>query len=238
MSFGEDVAEGDPERLRGDEDATVDFLAHLAGDGPALELAIGTGRIALPLTERGIRVDGIDFSEAMVSRMRRRPGGDAVNVTMGDFADVGVAGAYRLIYVVFNTLFNLLTQEDQIRCFENVRAHLTEGGSFVVEGYNPAYLHRREGQGHVDAEAVEVNHVWLEVDRHDPASQTLDECHVLLSERGVRVFPIVQRYIWPSEMDLMAKMAGLRLMERWSDWTRRPFAAESRNVISVYGLGS
>jgi SAM-dependent methyltransferase len=236
MSFGEDVALGDAaDDLRGDEDATVAFLAVFAGDGPALELAIGAGRIALPLAARGIRVDGIDFSPHMVGAMRRRPGGTEIDVTMGDFADVGVPGTYRLIYLVFNTLFNLLSQDDQVRCFRNVASHLMPDGVFVVEGFNPAYLHRRNVNVHVRPEAVEVDHVWLETDHHHPETQTLDECHVLLSPRGVRVYPIVQRYIWPSEMDLMARLAGLHLKERWDGWERRPYTSHTRNIVSVYG---
>jgi SAM-dependent methyltransferase len=235
MSFGEEVAKRDSGGLRGDEDAAVAFLEGLAGDGPALELAIGTGRIALPLASRGIRVDGIDFSAAMVAQLRKRPGGDRIEVTMGDFAEVAVLGQYRLIYVVFNTLFNLLTQDDQVRCFQNVASHLADHGSFVVEGYTPASLHRRPDHGSVGAKAVEVDHVLLEVDRHDPVTQTLEESHVLLSPRGVRVYPIVQRYAWPSELELMARLAGLRLTERWSSWDRRPVTANSRNIVSVYG---
>src|SRR5438067_12123974 len=140
-SFGEDVAENyDDLSPRGDTLATVAFLEQLAGGGPALELAIGTGRVALPLAARGMRVDGIDLSPAMVAQLRAKPGGDQISVTMGDFADVPVQGAYRLVFVVFNTLFNLLTQDDQVRCFENVAAHLTEDGEFVVEASVPSYL--------------------------------------------------------------------------------------------------
>ena len=133
MSFGEDVARMCRDVQRGDENSAVAFLEQLAGSGPALELAIGTGRIALPLAARGIRVDGIDLSPAMVDQLRAQPGGDQLSVTIGDFADVPVTGAYRLIFVVWNTLFNLLTQEEQVRCFENVAAHLTDDGSFVIE---------------------------------------------------------------------------------------------------------
>ena len=141
MSFGREVAEGDPDRLRGDEDATVAFLRKLAGDGSALELAIGTGRIARPLAAQGVRVDGIDISPAMVEVLRKQPGGDGIAVTLGDFADVPVAGTYRLIYVVYNTIHNLLTQDDQVRCFQNVATHLMGDGSFVVEAGAHASLH-------------------------------------------------------------------------------------------------
>ena len=235
MSFGEEVAEGYGGAPGGDEVAAVAFLEELAGPGPALELAVGAGRIALPLAARGIRVDGVDFSPAMVAQLRARPGGDGVAVTMGDFADVPVTGTYRLIYVVWNTLFNLLTQEDQVRCFENVAAHLTDDGSFVVEAFHPGYLYRLRDHQYVDAEAVEVDEVRLDVARHDPVKQLLEESHVSLSREGVRVNPIVTRYAWPSELDLMARIAGLRLKERWAGWNREPFTAASRNVVSVYG---
>jgi len=207
MSFGKDVARMDRDFKRGDENAAVAFLAQLAGPGPALELGIGTGRIALPLAARGIRVDGVDISQAMVDQLRAKPGGDQISVTIGDLADVPVQGTYRLIFVVFNTLFNLLTQEDQVRCFENVAAHLADDGSFVVEAYVPAFLYRLRDDQYVDAEAIEVDEVRLDLLRHDPATQMLEESHVSLSQTGVRLNPVVQRYAWPSELDLMARIA-------------------------------
>src|SRR5213080_2890727 len=235
MSFGEAVAEIYDDIPRGDESAAVAFLEELAGDGPALELAIGTGRIALPLAARGIRVDGVDFSTAMVARLREKPGGGDISVTIGDFAEVPVAGAFRLIYVVFNTLFNLLTQEDQVRCFENVAAHLDEEGSFVVEAFVPTFLTRLRDDQYVDAEAIGVDEVRLDVGRHDPVTQRLDESHVWLTREGVRLFPIITRYAWPSELDLMARIAGLRLRERWGGWSREPFDSVSSTHVSVYG---
>jgi SAM-dependent methyltransferase len=235
MSFGEEVAETYRDIARGDEEAAVAFLAALAGGGPALELAIGAGRIALPLAARGIRVDGIDISPAMVAQLRSKPGGDAISVTMGDFADVPVTGNYRLIYVVWNTLFNLLSQEEQVRCFENVARRLTDGGSFVVEAYVPAFLYRLRDNQHVDAEAVLVDEVRLDVLRHDPAAQKIEESHVSLSNAGVRLDPVVQRYAWPSELDLMARIAGMRLANRWGGWKREPFDSASKLHVSVYG---
>ncbi len=200
MSFGKDVAEVyDDVAQRGDEMATVAFLEQLARGGPALELAIGSGRIALPLAARGIRVDGIDFSSAMVAKLRAKPGGDQIAVTMGDFADVAVPGTYRLIYVVFNTLFNLLTQDEQVRCFENVAAHLTNDGLFVVEALVPAFLYRLRDDQYVDAEAVEIEEVRLDVLRHDAAKQMIEESHVSISHVGVCLNPVVQRYAWPSD---------------------------------------
>ena len=235
MSFGEDVARLDRDFHRGDELAAVAFLEQLADQGPALELGIGTGRIALPLAASGIRVDGIDISPAMVDQLRTKPGGDQLAVTIGDFADVPVSGTYRLIFVVFNTLFNLLTQEDQVRCFENVASHLADDGSFVVEGLMPAHLYGLRNNQYVDAEAVEVDEVRLDVLRFDPATQMLEESHVSLSQAGVRLNPVVQRYASPGELDLMARLAGLHLKERWGGWDREPFNSSSSVHVSVYG---
>ena len=235
MSFGEEAAKTYDGEQRGDENAAVAFLEKLAGDGPALELAIGTGRIALPLAARGIRVDGVDISPAMVEQLRTKVGGEQISVTIGDFAEVPVPGTYRLIYVVFNTLFNLLTQEDQVRCFENVAAHLTDDGAFLIEAFRPDFLYRLRDHQYVDAEAVEVDEVRLDVARHDPVTQLLEESHVSLSREGVRLNPIVTRYAWPSELDLMARIAGLRLKERWGGWDRSPLTSTSGYVVSVYG---
>lgn len=234
MSFGEEVAGAYDDVPRGDEAAAVAFLEGLAGRGPVLELAIGTGRIALPLAARGVRVDGIDISPAMVEQLRAKPGGGQISVTIGDFADVPVQGTYRLIYVVFNTLFNLLSQEDQVRCFENVAAHLTDDGSFVIEAGSPASFYRLRDDQYVDAESIQVDAVRLDLLRHDPAKQMIDESHVSISGAGVRLNPIVQRYAWPAELDLMARIAGLRLKERWEGWNREPFTGK-HNVVSVYG---
>jgi len=235
MSFGEDVARTCRDVQRGDEVSAVAFLEQLAGAGPALELAIGTGRIALPLAARGIRVDGIDISTAMVDQLRAQPGGDQLSVTIGDFADVPVTGAYRLIFVVWNTFFNLLSQEDQVRCFENVAAHLTGDGSFVVEAFVPTFLYQLRNHQYVDAEAIEVDEVRLDLLRHNAATQRLEESHVTLSPAGIRLNPVVQRYAWPCELDLMARIAGLRLKERWGGWEREPFNSSSSAHVSVYG---
>jgi SAM-dependent methyltransferase len=235
MSFGEDVAEMYRDVQRGDELAAVAFLEQLAGRGPVLELAIGTGRIALPLAARGIRVDGVDISPAMIAQLRAKPGGGAIAVTVGNFADVPVPGTYRLIFVVWNTLFNLLTQEDQVRCFANVADHLTDDGAFVVEAFVPAFLYRLRNDQYVDAEAIRVDEVRLDVLRHDMATQMIEESHVSLGSAGVRLHPVVQRYAWPSELDLMARLAGLRLKSRWGSWNREPFNSTSSTHISVYG---
>lgn len=234
-SFGADTAAHYDDQPRGDEQEAVELLERLAAGGPALELAIGTGRIALPLAARGVRVDGVELSPPMVARLRAKPGGERLAVTVGDMADVPVEGRYRLVYVVFNSLFNLLTQDEQVRCFQNVAAHLADDGVFVVEAFVPAWLHRlRDGQ-YVDAERVGTDRVVLDVARHDPVAQLLDESHVRLSTAGIRIAPVVTRYAWPAELDLMARLAGLRLRHRWGGWRDEPFTADSRDHVSVYG---
>jgi SAM-dependent methyltransferase len=235
MSFGEEIAKLDLNVQRGDEAATVACLEQLAGPGPALELAIGTGRIAVPMAARGIRVDGIDISPAMVAQLRARPGGAQIPVTIADFAGVPVPGVYRLIYVVWNSLFNLLTQEDQVRCFENVAAHLTDDGVFVVEAFVPAFLYGLRNDQYVDTESIEVDEVRLDLLRHDRLTQIIEESHVSLSVTGVRLNPVVQRYAWPSELDLMGRIAGLRLKHRWGGWNREPYTSASSFHVSVYG---
>jgi SAM-dependent methyltransferase len=235
MSFGEDVAEMYRDVQRGDEMAAVAFLEQLAGQGPVLELGIGTGRIALPLADRGIRVDGIDISPAMIAQLRAKLSGDDISVTVGNFADVSVPDTYRLIFIVWNTLFNLLTQEDQVRCFQNVASHLTDGGSFVVEAYVPAFLYRLRNDQYVEAESIQVDEVRLDVLRHDMSTQMIEESHVSFSTAGVHLNPVVQRYSWPSELDLMARIAGLRLKHRWGGWNREPFNSGSSTHVSVYG---
>jgi len=232
-SFDDEAASRHEER--GDEDDAVALLHELAGPGPALELGIGTGRIALPLAARGIRVDGIDISPAMVERLKAKPGADRIAVHLGDFADVDVEDSYRLIFVVWNSFFNLLRQEEQVRCFENVAARLTEDGSFVVEAFVPSFLYRLPHDQRVETEAIEVDEVRIGVLRHDPVTQTLEQSHVSLSAAGVRLNPVVQRYVWPSELDLMARLAGLRLRHRWGGWNRESFGSSSAAHVSVYG---
>ena len=223
---------------RGDEEHAVAFLREWAGDGPALELGIGTGRIALPLAATGVRVDGIDISPHVVEQMRTKPGGDRIDVTMGDFADVAVEGTYRLIYCPGNSFFNLLTQDDEVRCFQNVAAHLTEDGAFVLETLVPDFLWRMEEQQYAQAQIIAVDSVVIDLLRHDPVHQVIEESHVWLSENGTRLNPVVQRYAWPAEMDLMARMAGLRLRERWCGWNRTPWRGKpmsnGERIVSVW----
>ncbi len=234
-SFGKRTAERYDEYLRGDEAETIDFLVEQARGGPVLELAIGTGRIGLPLCQRGLEVHGIELSRAMVDQLRKKPGGDAIPVTMGDYAEVAVDGTFRLIFVVFNTFYNLLTQEKQVRCFEQVARHLTEDGVFVIEAAMPTEMVCLRGMQYVDAEAVELDSVTFDVARFDIVTQTLDENHVTLSEQGITMAPIVTRFVWPSELDLMARIAGLRLHHRYGGWRGEPFDKTSWRYVAVYG---
>jgi SAM-dependent methyltransferase len=216
---------------------SIDMLAELAGPGPVLELAIGTGRLALPLTQRGIEVHGVDTSEAMVAKLREKPGGETIPVTMGNFADVPVDGTYRLIFVAFNTFFALLSQEDQVRCFENVAAHLAEDGVFVVTAFVPDLARFDRGQ-RVSVHKVEADRIVLNVDKHEPVGQVVSSQHIELTEQGLRFYPVSIRYAFPSELDLMGRVAGLRLRERWADWTREPFGPDSGHHVSVYERAS
>jgi SAM-dependent methyltransferase len=217
-----------------DTEAAVEALAELAGDGPVLELAIGTGRLALPLAERGLEVHGIDASERMVAKLREKPGGDRIPVTIGDFADVAVDGTYRLIFVAFNTFFGLLTQDDQLRCFANAAARLADDGVFVVEVFVPDVARWDRGQRpHVNF--VEAGRLMLDASRHDPVEQRADSQHIVISEAGIQLYPVSIRYAFPSELDLMARLAGLELRERWGNWQRGPFSANSDHHVSVYG---
>ena len=214
-------------------DPIADLLAELAGDGPALELGIGTGRIALPLAGRGVEVHGIDVSEAMVAKLREKPGGDRILVTIGDFESIDGENRYPLIYVIFNTLFVLPTQEAQVNCFRSVARHLSDGGVFVVEAFVPEQTRFRDGQ-RISAGTVERDRASVELERHDPVSQTVNSSLVYPTAAGVAKYPIAIRYAWPSELDLMARLAGMRLRERWGDWRRSQFTASSGSHISVY----
>ena len=218
----------------GDANDEVSFLSELAGRGPALELGVGTGRVALPLAEKGIEVRGIDASEAMVEKLRAKPDGDNVPVSIGDFADVDVEGRFSLVYVVFYTFFALLSQEDQVRCFANVAERLDKEGVFVVEAFMPDPA-RLQGGEVTQTKRVEVDRAFLETSRYDPVEQRVYSQNIAMGERETKFYPIQILYAWPSELDLMARLAGLRLCERWGGWRREPFTASSRNHVSVYG---
>ncbi len=238
-SFGPAVAARYADHVRGDEADASGLLAELAGDGPALELAIGTGRLALPLSARGVEVDGIEQSAAMVDQLQARPGGDAIRVELGDMTEVDMGRRYRLVYLVYNTIFNVLTAEGQIACFENAARHLdrTPGaeGRFLVEALLPETCAPLGQDGYVNAERVELDAITLDVARYDPTTQLLTENHVRLGDGGISFSPIVTRLIGPGEMDLMARIAGLRLVHRWGTWRRERYGTDSRYHVSVYG---
>jgi len=213
-------------------DPVVDFLAELAGDGAALEFGIGTGRIALPLAARGVPVHGIDLSEAMVEKLRAKPGGDAIPVTIGDFASTSVDATFTLAYLVFNTISNLTTQDEQVACFENVAAHLEPGGCFVIEVEVPDLQRLPHGERFV---VFHLGDTHVGVDEYDVATQGLVSHHLQRTEGGgYERSSGPFRYVWPSELDLMARIAGMRLRERWAGWKREPFTNESTKHVSVW----
>lgn len=211
----------------------IDALAELAQGGRALELGVGTGRIAMPLAAKGVEVHGIDAAESMIAQLRAKPGSERVTVTQGNFAEIAVDGKFSLVYIVFNTLFALTTQDEQVQCFRSVAAHLAPGGCFVVEAFVPDP--RRFTGGQVNwATRVTTDLVELDVGHHDAASQRVVSQKVVFNEGNVHLYPLQIRYVWPSELDLMAQLAGLRLRERWSSWKRDSFTSESTKHISIY----
>jgi Methyltransferase domain len=234
--FGERAASGYEKRAAAMFDPAVvtpvvDLLAALAGEGPALEFGIGTGRIALPLAERGVRVHGIDSSEPMVARLRAKRGGQDIDVAIGDFATTRVDGDFSLVYLVFNTIFNLVTQDAQVACFENAAAHLRRGGLFVVETGVPELQSLPPGQTVIPFRADPEG---ISFDVYDVVTQRFSSQHYYFTAEGVEAFPVEFRYAWPSELDLMARLAGLSLRDRWAGWRREPFTSLSRDHVSVY----
>jgi len=212
-------------------DPAVSFLADLAGSGAALELGIGTGRIALPLNQRGITVQGIELSPAMVAQLRAKPGTEDIAVTIGDFATARVDGSFKLAYLVRNTITNLTTQDAQVQCFRNVAAHLEPGGCFVIEVYVPELQRLPPGET-IHAFTVTPTHLGFE--EYDVATQIAFSHHYWVVDGRLETFSAPFRYVWPSELDLMAQLAGMTLRERWSSWEREPFTSDSRSHISVW----
>jgi SAM-dependent methyltransferase len=212
-------------------DPVVDFLTDLAGDGAALEFAIGTGRIALPLSRRGVRVHGIDLSSDMVAQLRMKPGSEEIGVTIGDIATTEVDGQFRLVYLVYNTIGNLTSQREQVACFRNAARHLEEGGCFVVEVGVPSLRRLPPGE---TIQAFEVGPEHLGFDEFDVAAQYGVSHHFWVRGGTLETFSCPYRFVWPSELDLMAQIAGMRLRERWSDWDRGSFTSESITHVSVW----
>lgn len=227
-SFLGETAQHNDDHPRGDEAETVGLLKDLAR-GRALELAIGSGRIALPLAAAGVVVDGIELSADMVDVLRSRPGGEHLDVRIGDMTTVETGRHYPLVFLIFN----LLTQDGQVRCFENAARHLTDDGVFLVETAVPSAW--TASHSYVNAERVEIESVTFDVCRYDPVTQILDENHVRLDATGAHFGPISCRLAWPAELDLMARLAGLELKDRWGGWHREPFNADSVRHVSTYG---
>jgi SAM-dependent methyltransferase len=233
-SFGSGVSRRyDAEETRGDEEDTVAFLAERAGGHEALELAVGTGRIALPLTRAGVRVDGIELSQDMVDRMREKAGGSELEIAIGDMSTVTMDRRYGLVYLVYNTIGNLLTQADQVRCFENAARHLSDDGLFVLECRVPT-APTWPGQQRIEVDRIETDRVALEVCRYDPVTQILDKNHLRVGADGTELGPIRLRLAYPPEFDLMANIAGLALRERWGGWNGEPYTTTSWRHVSVY----
>jgi hypothetical protein len=230
--FGERVAASYDERSTDAPVApVVDVLAELAGDGGALEFAIGTGRIALPLAERGVRVAGIDNSEAMLRRLRAKPGAERIEAVNGDMATTRVEGEFALVYLVFNTISNLTTQDAQVACFANAAAHLHSGGRFLIENGVPALQSLPPGQTVLPFRADEEGFSY---DVYDVVTQRFSSQHFYIADGKLEAFPVEFRYAWPAELDLMARIAGMRLEHRWAGWGREPFTNLSQSHVSVW----
>ena len=238
-SYGDSIADRYDDLYENlfDTEATVTLLASYARGGRALELGIGTGRIALPLVERGVEVEGVDTSEAMVAKLRAKPGGEKIKVSFGNFVDPPVEGSFDLVYVPFNTLFALTTQEEQVTCFAKVAELLNEDGVFVLDAFVPDPT-RFDRNQRISVESIDDGSIMIDATRNDPNGQRSHSYHVILSQDGIEMHPVVVRYAWPAELDLMARLAGLRLADRWANYRRDPFVADSPSHVSVYERGS
>jgi len=236
-TYGERIAAVYDEFYPACEEEVVDLLSELASGGRALELGVGTGRIALPLAGQGLEVVGIDASRAMTEQLRAKPGGDQIRLVEGSFAEMPTeldGERFDLIFVVFNTFFALLTQDEQVRCFRSVATHLAEGGRFLIEAF-VTDLTRFDGGQTVRLAHLSEDTLRLDVSQLDPVAQQISSQHVVLSDAGIQLYPVKLRYAWPSELDLMAKLAGLSLQHRWSSWRKDPFTEKSGKHVSVYG---
>jgi SAM-dependent methyltransferase len=237
-TYGDRIAEIYDERYLGslaeDTASAVSFLSELAGAGPALELGIGTGRVALPLADAGVEVHGIDASEAMLAKLKTKPGSDRIPVTVGSFADFSLQTRFKLIYVVFNTFFGLLTQDEQVSGFEAVARHLTPDGVFAMQAFVPDVTRFNTHNQRVATESVDIDEVTLETSSHDPFAQRTDSAYITIRDSSIQMYPIRIRYAYVSELDLMARLATLRLRERWADWDRQPYPSRSWTHVSVW----
>lgn len=228
-TYGEKIADHYDERYPEVHSPVIDRLVEIGGAGPALELGIGTGRVALPLAERGVEVHGIDASSSMVEKMRAKPGGGDIPVSIRNMEDLSGLGPFRMVYVVFNTFFSLLDQESQVRCFRSVASVLEPGGLFVMEAFVPDVA-RFDRNQRVAAVDVGTGFVGFDVARYDPATQTVAAQHVRIDGEGHRLFPVKLRFAYPTELDLMARLAGLSMADRWGGWEKEPYTGEGIHV--------
>ena len=212
-------------------DPVIDFLVNLVGEGRALELGIGTGRVAVPLARRGVSVHGIDLSRAMVDRLAAKPGSEEIGVTIGDFATTNVSGTFALAYLVFNTICNLTSQEAQVVCFRNVADHLESGGFFVIEVEIPGLRRLPPGE---TAKVFHISETRWGIDEYDVATQGLTSHHFRILNGELERSSIPFRYVWPAELDLMAQLGGMKLHERWGGWSQEPYTSESLKHVSVW----
>ncbi|MGW8145216.1 MAG: class I SAM-dependent DNA methyltransferase [Anaerolineales bacterium] len=234
-TYGDQIADVYDDWYTDLDQAIIPTLVELVQGGRALELGIGTGRVALPLHQAGVEVHGIDASQAMVEKLQAKPGSELIPVSIGNFADVAVEGQFDLIYVVFNTFFALSSQEEQILCMQNAATKLTPNGIFLMEVFFPN-MARYVDQQTVRATAIDDRLVQLEATRIDMINQQIVSQHTVLSDEGIRLYPVKIRYAWPAELDLMARLAGLTLQHRWGTWRKDPFTQENGRHISVYIL--
>ncbi len=232
-TYGERIAEIYDQLYPEIDDSAIDLLQELAAGGPALELGVGTGRVAIPLQSRGLEVSGIDASQAMIAELRAKPGGRTIKVFETSFAEFSLGAKFSLVYVVFNTLYALLTQEEQLSCLGAVAAHLMPKGRFLVEAFVPDLCRYKRHQN-LSVVHLENERLQLDASQLDPVAQQVTSQHILLSDEGIKLYPVKLRYIWPAELDLMAQIAGLKLVNRWGDWDRRAFTPECGRHISIY----
>lgn len=234
VTYGERIAEVYDEFYEEVDQNSIDLLYEFAEGGHALELGIGTGRVALPLQKRGVKVYGIDGSEAMVSKLKAKPDGADIEIVMGSFDEIETDEQFDLIYVIFNTFYALLTQEEQVRAFRSVADHLSAGCVFIIEAFVPD-LSRYDKNQTVRVVQLREDRVQIDVAQHDALHQQITSQHIFLSNEGVKLYPVKLRYAWPSEFDLMANLAGLSLKDRWASWPKDAFTQDSQKHISVYG---
>lgn len=233
-TYGDRIAEVYDDFYAEFDEHAIDLLEELVAGGRVLELGIGTGRVALPLVDRGLDVVGIDASPAMIEKLRAKPGGDEIRVVEASFAEIPIDGRFDLVFVAFNTFFALLTQEAQVGCFRSVAAHLSDEGSFLIEAFVPDLARFEDGQA-VRLTELTDDSVRIHAAAVDVVNQRISSQHVLISQQGPRLYPVELRYAWPSELDLMADLAGLTLKQRWGSWRKDAFTKESRKHVSVYG---